>query len=148
MVEAVESWLGIVARCSKKYCRPGRAFAPGNLVPRVARRSLEFWASTFECTHRAPTNEGCRRWCLVHPDAWLSSREFPVPEMRVGVWRAHIWGQSSPSASRMPCYFRASTRTRIIISSLLARTSLSPLTMRSPREGRPTANRHWIRERL
>ena len=66
-----------------------------------------------------------------------------------GVRRAHIWGQSSPLARGVPCYFYGSTRTRIIISSPVARTSLPLLKMRSPREGlcpRPNANRHWIRE--
>jgi hypothetical protein len=50
------------------------------------------------------------------------------------VRRTHICGQSSALASGVPCYFRGSTRTLIIISSPLARTSPPPLKIRSRRE--------------
>ncbi len=55
-------------------------FVRENPVRRAARRSLQFARPASECRRRAPTNEGCRRWCLVHLDAWPDSREFPVPE--------------------------------------------------------------------
>jgi hypothetical protein len=44
-------------------------FVRENPVRRVARPSLQFSGPTSECRRQAPTNEGCRRWCLVHLDA-------------------------------------------------------------------------------
>jgi hypothetical protein len=70
---------------ARKPCKiPGRRrmiFAREIPDPRVGRQFPQFSASSFECKRRAPTNEGCRRWCPVNLDAGLGSREFPAPEM-------------------------------------------------------------------
>ncbi len=86
-------------RRGKIRCHPQIAFVRENLLRRVARRSLQFSAPTFGCKRRAPTNEGCRRWCPVHPDAWPDSREFPAPEMEAKARQAHIGDVSRPSVA-------------------------------------------------
>ena len=68
-------------RRGKIRCRPHTAVVRENLVRRVARRSLQFSAPIFGRRRRAPTNEGCRRWYLVRPDAVPDNREFLAPEM-------------------------------------------------------------------
>ncbi len=83
MVAVAEASRDNAERRGKICCRPQIAFLRENLVRRVARRSSQFSAPSSECRRRAPTNEGCRRSCPVHPDAWPDSREFPEREMEV-----------------------------------------------------------------
>ncbi len=132
----------------KIRCHPQIAFVRENLVRRVARRSLQFSAPTFGRKRRAPTSEGCLRWCPVHLDAWPGSREFPAPEMEAKGRRAHIgdvsrpsvaidvpefpllWGQHQLRASGAPVSFNSSSE------NALAREGLCP---------RPNANRHGFK---
>jgi hypothetical protein len=81
MVAVAEASRDTSGKRGKIRCRPQIGSVRENLVRRVARRSLQFSAPTFECRRRAPTSEGYRRWCLVPPDVGPDSREFPAPEM-------------------------------------------------------------------
>ncbi len=86
-----------------------------NLVRRVGRQSLRFSAPIFGRRRRAPTNEGCRRWCLVRPGAWPDSREFPAPEKEAKALASTHFGVSRPRvAIDVPRNFHCCVRTRIV----------------------------------
>ena len=137
-----------VGRRGKIRCRPQLGFVRENLVRRVARRSVQFSGPTFECRRRAPTNEGFRRWCLVPPDVWPGSREFPAPEMeakesasthlgsvvRFSKWRALLFPRLHANTN----YYIFAARANFASSSenALARKDLCSYS---------NADRHWIR---
>ena len=133
MVAVAEASRDNAGRRGKIRCRPQIAFLRENLVRRVARRSPQFSAPTFECRRRAPTNEGCRRSCPVHPDAWPDNREFLAPEMEVEGRQAHIWESVVRLvAIDVPRNFRCCDANTNYLSPPLARVSIPPLKMRSP----------------
>lgn len=83
MVEVAEASLGNSERCGKIFRRSKIAFLRENLVRPVAPRSSQSSAPISGCERRAPTSEGCHRWCPVHWDAWPDNREFPEREKEV-----------------------------------------------------------------
>jgi hypothetical protein len=126
VVEAAEASLGNSERCGKIFCRPQIAFLRENLVRRVVRPSLEFSGPILECRRRAPTSEGCRRWCLVPPDAEPDSREFPAREMGAKGSASTHWGRSSTCSNRRTYRnFRCCVRTRSVRLRSLPRAPTS-----------------------
>jgi hypothetical protein len=115
------------------------AFLRGNLVGRVARPSLQFSVPSFGHKCRAPTNEGCRRWCLVHLDASPDSREFPLPEMA-------IWGRRR-SSKRFSCSnrrFKFQKRSQLFIRAHNETLSVAAMPVSNERSfalGEPVACR-------
>ena len=132
-------------RRGKIRFRPQIGFVRENLVRRVARRSLEFSGPILECRRRAPTSEGCRRWCLVPPDAEPGSREFPAREMGAkGSASTHLGAVVRLSKRRAFSFPRLYANTNYYILAARANFASSSENSLAPRSlcPRRTANRH------
>ena len=113
MVAAAEEWRDNSERRGKIRCHPQIAFLRESLVRRVARRSSQFSAPTSGRKRRAPTNEGCRQWYPVHPDAWPDNREFLEREKGVG----------SSASTHLGSVVRFSKRRALLFPRLHANTN-------------------------
>lgn len=109
-----EAWRDNAERRDKMFfCRPKIAFLRENLVRRVAPRSSQSSAPIFGCERRAPTSEGCHRWCPVHRDVGRDSREFLEQEKEVG----------SPASTHLGSVVRFSKRRALLFPRLYANTN-------------------------
>jgi hypothetical protein len=113
VVAVAEASLGNSQRCGKIFCRPKIAFLRENLVRRVAPRSSQSSAPIFGCERRAPTSEGCHRWCPVHRDVGRDSREFLEQEKEVG----------SPASTHLGSVVCFSKRCALLLPRLDANTN-------------------------
>ena len=134
MVAVAEASRNNAGRRGKIRCRPQMAFVRGNLVRRVGRQSSQFSATSSECRCRAPTSEGCPRWCPVHPDAWPDNREFLALEMEVvGLASTHLGSVSHVCVSnRRALKLSLLQREENCVDHVPPRVSIPTLKMLSP----------------